>query len=108
MQHLNEFLKHGEVDYTNNIAENAIRPFVVGRKNWLFCDTAKGAESSAIAYTMVETAKANGLEPWRYLRCILDELRYPDKTPPQPPWSDICPGAPESGKGWTNSNKSDS
>ena len=80
-QHLNAFLKHGEVDYTNNIAENAIRPFVVGRKNWLFCDTAKGAESSAIVYTMVETAKANGLEPWRYLRCILDELRCLDKTP---------------------------
>ena len=57
------FLQHGEVEISNNPAENAIRPFVVGRKNWLFSDTPKGADSSAIVYTLVETAKANGVEP---------------------------------------------
>ena len=58
-KYLNEFVNHGDVDISNNIAENAIRPFVVGRKNWLFCDTVKGAEASAIIYSLVETAKAN-------------------------------------------------
>ena len=53
-KYLNTFLEHGEVDISNNLAENTIRPFVVGRKNWLFCDTPKGAESSAIVYTVVE------------------------------------------------------
>ena len=64
--YLNAFLEHGEVDISNNYAENAIRPFTVGRKNWLFCDTPKGADASAIVYTLAETAKANGLEPYRY------------------------------------------
>jgi transposase len=47
----------------NNRAENAIRPFVIGRKNWLFCDTQAGAHASANLYSIIETAKANGLEP---------------------------------------------
>jgi len=63
-------------DISNNFAENAIRPFVVGRKNWLFSDTAKGAESSAIVYTLVETAKANGLNPHTYLLRLLENLPY--------------------------------
>ena len=61
-QALCAFLDHGDVPISNNLAENAIRPFVVGRKNWLFCDSVKGAESSAIVYSLVETAKANGIE----------------------------------------------
>ena len=80
-RYLNAFLEHGEVDISNNLAENAIRPFVVGRKNWLFCDTPKGAESSAIVYTMVETAKANGLDPFDYLSLLLDEIRYLGRNP---------------------------
>ena len=63
------------------IAENAIRPFVVGRKNWLFCDTPKGAEASAIVYSLVETAKANNVEPFAYLSFVLDEIRWLGKTP---------------------------
>ena len=66
-----------EVPISNNLAENAIRPFVVGRKNWLFCDSVKGAESSAIVYSIVETAKANNLEPYDYLLMVLSLL--PDK-----------------------------
>jgi len=58
----------------NNAAENAIRPFVVGRKNWLFSDTPRGAHASAALYSLVETAKANGLEPYHYLRYLFDRL----------------------------------
>ena len=58
------------------MAENAIRPFAVGRKNWLFSDTPKGAEASAIYYSLIETAKANGLEPYGYLACMLKKLPY--------------------------------
>lgn len=79
--YLNEFLLHGEVDVSNNIAENAIRPFVVGRKNWLFCDTPKGAEASAVVYTLVETAKANGLDPFQYLNYVLLNIRYLGQNP---------------------------
>lgn len=75
------FLDYGEVDISNNLAENAIRPFVVGRKNWLFCDSVKGADSSAIVYTLVETAKANGLDPYDYLLRILTWLPCFGKTP---------------------------
>ena len=52
-----------------------IRPFVVGRKAWLFCDTPKYADSSAIVCTLVETAKANCVEPHRYLAFVLDRMR---------------------------------
>lgn len=78
---LNAFLEHGEVDISNNLAENAIRPFVQGRKAWLFCDTPKGADSSAIVYSIVETAKANGLDPYTYLKLLLTELPYLGKNP---------------------------
>ena len=73
---LRAFLDHGDVEISNNTAENAIRPFAVGRKNWLFSDTAKGAESSAIVYTLVETAKANGLEPYAYLSQLMQDLPW--------------------------------
>lgn len=58
----------------NNTCEQAIRPFVVGRKNWLFSDTPKGAYASAAIYSLIETAKVNGLEPYRYLRYIFTKL----------------------------------
>ena len=58
----------------NNAAENAIRPFVLGRKNWLFAGTPEGAEASALIYSLIETAKANGLEPYAYLRYIFTKL----------------------------------
>lgn len=64
------YLEDGHLSPDNNLAENAIRPFVVGRKNWLFSGTPKGAEASALLYSLIETAKANGLEPYAYLRYI--------------------------------------
>lgn len=57
---LTAFVEYGDVPISNNLAENASRPFAVGRMNWLFCDTAKGEASSAIVYSMVETTKAKG------------------------------------------------
>ncbi|MDY6839028.1 MAG: transposase domain-containing protein, partial [Thermodesulfobacteriota bacterium] len=54
--------------------ENAIRPFVVGRKNWLFSGHPRGAEASACLYSLIETAKANGLEPYLYFRFLFDHL----------------------------------
>ncbi len=56
------------------MAENSIRPFVVGRKNWLFSGTPEGAEASALLYSLIETARANKLEPYAYLRVIFEKL----------------------------------
>ena len=75
------FLNNGEVPISNNLAENAIRPFTLGRKNWLFCDTSKGAEASAVVYSLVESAKANGIEPFAYLQHVLVQLPYFGKSP---------------------------
>ena len=58
----------------NNLVENAIRPFVIGRKNWLFSDTVQGAQASAAIYSLIETAKSNSLEPYRYLRYLFEHL----------------------------------
>jgi len=68
------FLEDGRIPLDTNLVENAIRPFVVGRKNWLFTDTQAGARSSARLYGLIETAKANGIEPWAYLRLVFDEM----------------------------------
>ena len=70
------YLEHGAMTPDNNRAENAIRPFVVGRKNWLFAGTPKGARASADLYSLIETAKANGLEPYRYLRYLFEKLPF--------------------------------
>jgi transposase len=68
------YLQDGRLPMDNNAAENSIRPFVVGRKNWLFSGTPEGAAASAVLYSLVETAKANGLEPYSYFRYIFDKL----------------------------------
>ncbi|MFV0439302.1 MAG: transposase, partial [Desulfopila sp.] len=68
------YLDDGIVALDNNMAENGIRPFVIGRKNFLFSGTPEGAEASALLYSVIETAKANGLEPHTYLRHIFEKL----------------------------------
>ena len=68
------YLDDGRVEISNVLCENAIRPFVIGRKNWLFSDTPAGAHASAKLYSIIETAKANGLEPYAYLRLIFEKL----------------------------------
>ncbi len=68
------YLGDGRFEIDNNLAENAIRPFVIGRKNWLFSHSVKGVEASANLYSLIETAKANRLEPYAYLRHLFAEL----------------------------------
>lgn len=68
------YLDDGRLEADNNRAENAIRPFVMGRKAWLFSDTPAGADASARLYSLIETAKANGIKPYAYLRQIFAEL----------------------------------
>lgn len=64
----------GRLKPDNNAAENAIRPFVLGRKNWLFAGAPNGADAGATFFSLIETAKANGLEPYSYLRCLFEQL----------------------------------
>lgn len=71
---LTVYTQDGRLSIDNNPAENAIRPFVIGRKNWLFSASVRGAKSSANLYSLIETAKANGLEPYAYLRHVFKEL----------------------------------
>ena len=73
-QYLRVFLTNGDVPMDNNAAERAIRPFTIGRKNWVMIDTIKGAEASAIIYSLVETAKANNLRTYEYLELLLTEI----------------------------------
>jgi len=68
------YLKYAYVTPDNNLAENSIRPFVIGRKNWVFFDTPRGAHASAILYSLIETAKANQLEPQNYLYHLFERL----------------------------------
>lgn len=88
------FLDHGEIEISNNQVENAIRPVVNGRKNWLFADTPEGAEALAIVYTLTETAKANSLRLEDYIEHLLTVL--PERLAANPdadiddllPWAD--------------------
>jgi hypothetical protein len=94
---LETFLEDGRIEISNNRAENAIRPFVVGRKAWLFADTKKGATASAIVYSIVETAKANNLNVYRYLTHVFSKMPGMDfKSDPSLlqdllPWSSKLP-----------------
>jgi transposase len=83
----------GRTEISNNRAENAVRPFALGRKNWLFCDTVKGAKASSVVYSMIETAKANGLKPFEYLEFLFETM--PNLTAGNLdsllPWGDAVP-----------------
>jgi len=70
------YIQDGRLRPDNNLVENAIRPFVVGRKNWLFAGSPDGARASATFFSLIETAKANGLEPYAYLRFIFERLPF--------------------------------
>lgn len=73
-EYLIGYCQRGDLKISNEAAENAIRPFAIGRKNWLFSDTKKGAQASAACYSLIETAKANNLDPQAYIQHILDNL----------------------------------
>ena len=90
---LTHFLRDGRLALDNNRAERSIKPFVIGRKNWLFANTAGGARSSAILYSLVETAKENGLNPFPYLTYLFEQLPNVNLKDPQAldrllPWAE--------------------
>jgi transposase len=68
------YTKNGRLNIDNNPVENAIRPFAIGRKNWMFSDSQNGAKASAMYYSIIESAKANGIEPYVYLRALFTQL----------------------------------
>jgi transposase len=70
------YLESGYITPDNNAAENAIRPFVVGRKNWLFAGSPSGADAAATIYSLIETAKACKLDPYQYLRLLFEKIPY--------------------------------
>ena len=72
------YCARGDLQISNVLAENAIRPFALGRKAWLFADTKKGAQASATCYSLIETAKANDLEPSAYVHYVLDRIAEAD------------------------------
>jgi hypothetical protein len=75
------YLDDGQLNIDNNRAERAVKPFVIGRKAWLFANTKTGAKASATLYSLVETAKINGLEPYHYLTQLFEQL--PKANTPQ-------------------------
>ena len=86
------YLEDGRCSFTNNLSENAIRPFAVGRKNWLFSSSVDGANASAVVYTMVEMVKAHGLNIYGYLKFLLENRPSKNMTDEQlaelAPWSE--------------------
>ncbi len=68
------YIERGDLPIDNNSVENAIRPFVIGRKAWLFSDTPAGTHASALVYSLIETARANGREPYAWLCYVLERL----------------------------------
>lgn len=83
-----EFMNCAEMTPDNNLAENAIRPFVLGRKNWLFTGSEEGARSSCFMYTLIENAKLSGLVPYDYLRCLFEQAADLDENSD---WSKLLP-----------------
>lgn len=94
---INTFLEDGEVPIDNNASERAIRGFCVGKKNWHMIDTINGAKTSAMIYSIAETAKANNLKPYDYFEHLLEEIpKHMEDTDRSflkelLPWSDKLP-----------------
>ncbi|MDY5998105.1 MAG: transposase, partial [Erysipelotrichaceae bacterium] len=92
--YLRRYLEDGHLSIDNNSAERAIKNFAVGRRNWLFARSIRGADASAIVYSITETALLNGLKPYAYLTYVLDQLRQmgpfpkPEELDRLLPWSD--------------------
>lgn len=86
------YLEDGHCSLSNNMSENSIRPVTVGRRNWLFCDTTDGADASMVLYSLLETARANGLNPQKYLEYLLEVRPRADMSDTElesfAPWSD--------------------
>ncbi len=90
---LTRFLEDGRLEVDNNRSERAIKPFVTGRKNWLFANTPRGAQASAITVSLIQTAKENGLEPRAYLQYLFEQLPQRDLSNAAS-WADCLPWSP--------------
>ncbi|HEY8660791.1 MAG TPA: IS66 family transposase [Hanamia sp.] len=73
---LTNYLQDGRIEIDNNRCENAIRPFALGRKNWIFAGNPRGAKAGAILYSLIETCKANNIEPYKYFCTMLHQIRH--------------------------------
>ena len=96
-EYLRRYLEDGHLSIDNNSAERAIKNFAVGRRNWLFAKSIRGADASAITYSIVETALLNGLKPYLYLTYVLERIRQlgpfpkPEELDSLLPWSEDLP-----------------
>lgn len=93
---LEAFLKDGRLELSNNRSERSIKPFVIGHKNWLFNNTPKGTDASATIYSIIKTAKENGLNPFTYLTYLFEQLPNMDFNDLNAldkllPWSESLP-----------------
>jgi len=93
-KYLKVFLEDGEVPMDNNAAEQSIRGFCIGKKNWVMIDTIAGAKSSAIIYSIAETAKANNLKPYDYFEHLLTEIPKHLDDPDRSFLDDLLPWSP--------------
>jgi transposase len=73
-QELTHYLKDGRLEIDNNKIENRIRPFALGRKNWLFSGSPRGAKAGGVLYSLLQTCHANNIEPYRYFSVMLNRL----------------------------------
>ena len=90
--YLVRYLEDGRLELSNNRAERSIKPFVIDRKNFLFANTPSGAKSSAVIFSLIQTASENGLDPYRYLTWLLSsapemDLALPDVGQALLPWN---------------------
>ena len=93
-EYLCNFLKDGRIQLSNNLAEQSIKPFVIGRKNWLFSNTQNGANASALIYSIIQTAIANDLKPMYYLEYVFEQIQRNTGSCPISdllPWSENIP-----------------
>ena len=96
-KYLCRYLEDGHLSIDNNSAERALKNFAIGRRNWLFAKSIRGADASAVIYSITETAMLNGLKPYMYLTYVLEQFRHMGPFPKQEeldrllPWSDSLP-----------------
>lgn len=88
---LGSFLLDARIQLSNNLAEQSVKPFVIGRKNWLFSNTVNGAASSTIIYSIIQTAIANDLIPQKYLEYVFTQIQYGKDVSTYVPWSEHIP-----------------
>lgn len=92
-EYLCSFLKDGRIQLSNNLAEQSVKMVVIGRKNWLFSNTPNGASSSALIYSLIQTAIANDLKPLYYMKYIFEQIQKVNDLQLETllPWSDSIP-----------------